>query len=332
MAPTLTSAFPANLVEGLRELFELTGDVSLDELAKSFEAGLPSDRATQEEFRDRLSTRLMEAYRVSGSSLAFGLLYELNQRVFSNVIAARLRKFYFALDPQDVLQEVFFNIYRYPHRFLADKDQAFRHWASMIIRNTVYKCTRERDRELSHETHVEEMESREDQRARNPLRAAIREESAEICSRSYLLYLRMYLAAYHELSSREKQALHMVECEGEPYKAAAAALGIRLENLKMVIFRARKKILRTLDRTVSSVEAWDPKSVGGSRSSGYAGRVTKTVLVPQGSDARRKTTARGARPQGASTRRDSRGAGASRASRRPKSSGASVAHDGGCFG
>ena len=310
MAPTLTSAFPANLVEGLRELFELTGDVSLDELRERFEAGVPTDRASQEEFRDRLSTRLMEAYRVSSSSLAFGLLYELNQRVFSNVIAARLRKFYFALDPQDVLQEVFFNIYRYPHRFQADKDQAFRHWASMIIRNTVYKCTRERDRELSHETHVEEMESREDQRARNPLRAAIREESADICSRSYLLYLRMYLAAYHELSSREKRALHMVECEGQPYKAAAAELGIRLENLKMVIFRARKKILRTLDRAVSSVEAWDPKMVGGQRSIAdgrrFGASVRKTVLVPQ----RAPRRARGGQA----------------------SAEASVAHDGGCIG
>ena len=90
----------------------------------------------------------------------------------------------------------------------------------------------------------------------------------ELCSRTYLMYLRMYIAAYQLLSSRERSALHMVEVEGKPYKAAAAALEIRLENLKMVIFRARKKILRTLDRVLTTAAAWQPEMVGGSRDRG----------------------------------------------------------------
>jgi RNA polymerase sigma factor (sigma-70 family) len=259
-----TSAFPTTLAEGLRKLHEATGDPSLAALEAEYlkewrdSEGTTVDRARLESFRDRLSTRLMETYRATQSSLAFGLLYETNYRLFLAIIASRLRRFYFALDAQDVLQEVFFNIYRYPHRFHADKDQAFRNWASMIIRNTVYKATREKDREVTHELPDDEIEARADERVGSPLGSAIRDESEGLCSRTYLLYLRLYMAAYEQLSSRERLALEMVEIDGRPYKEAAQALDIRLENLKMVIFRARKKILRTLDRVMASAEAWRP--------------------------------------------------------------------------
>ncbi len=215
-----------------------------------------------ENFRDRLSTRLMDAYRVSGDPAAFGLLYEVNSRLFLNIISARLRKFYFSLDPQDVLQEVFFNIYRYPHKFNADKETAFRHWASMIIRNTVYKHTRQKGRELLHESPEEEIDSRADARGLSPLNRAINEESRDFCKKAFLLYLQLYLAAFEQLSSREQRALYLVEIEKKAYKESAEDLGIRLENLKMVIFRARKKIHRALDRAMSFASASSPVSEG----------------------------------------------------------------------
>ena len=45
----------------------------------------------------------------------------------------------------------------------------------------------------------------------------------------------------------------MVEVDGASYKDTASALGIRLENLKMVIFRGRRKIFRGLNRTLSDL-------------------------------------------------------------------------------
>ena len=123
----------------------------------------------------------------------------------------------------------------------------------------------------------EEIETHPDQRTRTPLGDAIREESERLCERTYVLYLGMYLAAYQLLSTRERTALHMVEVEGKPYKAAAAALGIRLENLKMVIFRARKKILRTLDRVLTTAAAWQPEVVEGRRESRVEGAGPKNA-------------------------------------------------------
>lgn len=259
MSPSqFQKAFPLDLPDRLAGLHRQTGDETLVELQELFgeyraaaQRGEAPDRADIEAYRDRLSTRLMDCYRASQSQEAFSLLYELNYRLFTNVITARLRRFYFQLDVQDVLQEVFFNIYRYPHKFHADKDQAFRHWASMIIRNTVYKSTKHKDREISREMQDEEIETRPDVARQTPLVQAINEESRTSCAGALTLMLQIYHAAYLELSSRERKALHMVEIDGEPYKVAAEALGIRLENLKMVVFRARKKILRTLERTIS---------------------------------------------------------------------------------
>ena len=70
-----------------------------------------------------------------------------------------------------------------------------------------------------------------------------------------MLYLNLYLLHFRKLSSKEQRALHMVEVEGAPYKAAAAELGIKLENLKMVIFRGRRKIFRGMGRSLEELGA-----------------------------------------------------------------------------
>ena len=43
----------------------------------------------------------------------------------------------------------------------------------------------------------------------------------------------------------------MVEVDDTSYRDAAATLGIRLENLKMVIFRGRRKIFRGMQRSLA---------------------------------------------------------------------------------
>ena len=42
----------------------------------------------------------------------------------------------------DILQEVFVNVYRYPHRFNCEREDAFRVWTATIVRNTVLKHLR----------------------------------------------------------------------------------------------------------------------------------------------------------------------------------------------
>ena len=107
---------------------------------------LGDEERTLDEVRDAVSTRLMEAFKGERARGPFGLLYELNASHLVIQVAARLRRYSSQADPLDVLQEVFFNVYRYPHRFDSTRDDAFRVWSAMIVRNTVLKHLRSQGR------------------------------------------------------------------------------------------------------------------------------------------------------------------------------------------
>ncbi|MCB9916447.1 MAG: RNA polymerase sigma factor [Planctomycetes bacterium] len=195
-----------------------------------------------------MSTRLMEVFKKDRSRGCFGLLYELNGNHLLTQVAGRLRRYASKSDARDVLQEVFFNVYRYPHRFDSTREDAFRVWSAMIVRNTVLKHLRSQSRGGRTEVAFDDLPDQPAPSAPSPLSGAIEEESRVECARVYLTYLQLYLRFYAMLSERERRALHLVEVEEFSYRDAAADLGIKLENLKMVIFRARRKIHRSMRR------------------------------------------------------------------------------------
>jgi RNA polymerase sigma-70 factor (ECF subfamily) len=233
------------LAEVGRECLALEASALADMLAIAADPG-----RGPEALRDGLSTRLMEVFRVHRSRSAFGLLYELNRQQLLQQVAGRLRRYQSRSDPQDVLQEVFFNVYRYPHRFDAARDDAFRVWSATIVRNTVLKHLRSLSRSGRAEVPFEDLPEQPDEasRVREPVRGVIEDESRLACTRVYLTYLHLYLRFYSMLSERERRAIHLVEVDGQSYREAARELGIKLENLKMVIFRARRKIHRSMRR------------------------------------------------------------------------------------
>lgn len=230
-----------------RRVEELAEELDPKELAR-VRALLGDSTKSPEETRDAVSTRLMEAFRQRRGRGCFGLLYELNGRQLFAQVVSRLRRYTSQADPRDVLQEVFFNIYRYPHRFDAARVDAFRVWSAMIVRNTVLKHLRSLSRSGRGELLIDDLPEQAAEEAPNPLNGAIESESQTECARVYLTYLQLYLKFYAMLSERERRALELVEVEEQSYREAALALGIKLENLKMVIFRARRKIHRSMRR------------------------------------------------------------------------------------
>jgi RNA polymerase sigma factor (sigma-70 family) len=210
--------------------------------------------ASEQDRSDWLSTCLMETYKNTGDPAVFGLLFEINRPVVLIAIQSQLRRAFHHVDPQDVLQEVFLNIYRYPHRFLSDRADAFRNWGHRIVRNTLLKFLRGEGRQ-SRVLRLDDELQYADTGARSPERTVSDQEGAAIVNHAYLLYLNLYLLHYGRLSVRERRALSLVEVEGASYKDAAADLGIRLENLKMVIFRGRRKIFRGMARSLEELEA-----------------------------------------------------------------------------
>jgi RNA polymerase sigma factor (sigma-70 family) len=240
----------------LRALWERTGHAALGRLA---DGKVPYDGAAFDSKQDRsdwISTCLMDAFKATGDAGVFALLFECNERAFLLALHTQLRRTRTHVDAADVLQEAFLNIYRYPHRFHPDRADAFRNWGHRIVRNTALKFLRGEGR-LSRQQSLEDEFQCEDVRARTPLRAADEHEGAELVDRAYLLYLNLYLLHFGKLSPKEQRALTMVEIEDRPYRDAAAELGIRLENLKMVIFRGRQKIFRGMSQTLAAMAAAD---------------------------------------------------------------------------
>lgn len=230
--------------------------------------------------RDRLSTELMAVYAESGSNEAFALLYELNQDGVLRLIYHHLRRSFFSVDPHDVLQEVFFAIYRYPKNFDSTKPSAFRNWTHSIVRNTALKHSRKAqrnhvvsltgtDREADRELPNLEPE---DLDGRTPLQHTQEKESNEQLVGAWMLYLHFYQEAYRCLTPREKRALYLVEVDGATYKDAAVELGVKVENLKMRIFRARRKIFTIMKRRFASAEEAAPMMNEGLRTGADAGR------------------------------------------------------------
>jgi RNA polymerase sigma factor (sigma-70 family) len=246
---------PAQLSELLVSLWERTGDRGIGRLVEGRDPAvgdpLPADAGIR---RDWISTALMDCYKRSGDQQVFAAIYDLNRSSFLAAIRSKLRRTVSNVDPHDALQEVFLNIYRYPHRFLPDRADAFRNWGHRIVQNTVLKFLKREAKRTSRTVLQDEIDDRIDVKARSPERSVTEAESARLVDKAYLLYLTLYLAHFQRLSDRERRALTMVECEGISYRDTAATLGIRLENLKMVIFRGRRKILRGMTRSLSELD------------------------------------------------------------------------------
>lgn len=236
----------ATLISKLRTLHQETQDASLLPLIDQI------DQAPFSEPKNELNTRLMENFKNFGNPNAFSLLYELNYKDFSVSIYNKIRRYYFLLDSSDILQEVFFNIYRYPYRFKSDKPDAFRHWTHTIIRNTIIKHLKNQARVGRVELAGEGLSETVDRNSTTPLRKSIDGESEKECTRAFLLYLVLYLNVYNSLSHKERKALFLVEVKGTSYKQASEDMQIKLENLKMVIFRARKKIFRGMRKSLAA--------------------------------------------------------------------------------
>ncbi len=301
-SPELSLHSEGGTVRLRQRLRDAKGEIGAPELAL-MEAILDEQERTTESIRDAVSTRLMEVFKGDRSRACFGLLYELNGSHLLTQVAGRLRRYASRADARDVLQEVFFNVYRYPHRFNSAREDAFRVWSAMIVRNTVLKHLRSLSRGGRTEVNFEDIPDQPAPGSPNPLTGAIEAESSGECAQVYLTYLQLYLKFYGMLSEREQLALRLVEVDECSYRDAAARLEIKLENLKMVIFRARRKIHRSMKRIFEGRShdcrpARDPRcSENGSSDRTNPGGNAKNAVAPAARSARNP----GVAPQGCTT-------------------------------
>jgi DNA-directed RNA polymerase specialized sigma24 family protein len=75
-----------------------------------------------------------------------------------------------------------------------------------------------------------------------PDRIADLDEQRHAMERAWTLLLLHYAEAYSKLSERDQRALELVEVDGLSYEKAGTLLRVRRSNMKMIMFRSRKRI------------------------------------------------------------------------------------------
>ena len=196
--------------------------------------------------RDGLATAMMNLFRCSRSREVFDTLVELTQDQLESRVRARTRGLGPSVDPLELLQDTYISIYTYPDRFDASDPNAFRAWSSTIVDNAVRRYLRKGRSGPDVRLKPIEILAEEPEPSEGPVSQAIRGEESRSLQQTFSFFLLLYMRAYTELSDREKYVLRRVEVDGVRYAVLAEELGVRPEALKMVVYRARRRIAKSI--------------------------------------------------------------------------------------
>jgi len=251
----------------------------LESLLESLGCDGPLDNPSTTDGDAALATALMDAFRKTRSAEAFDGLVQWAGPQLRARVRSRLRSLGAMLDPSEVWQDTIVNIYRYPDRFLASRPGAFAAWSSTIVDNAIRRHLRRSKRDLGMSLRdPETLQEQADTTSREPSALAENNEECLATAKAFGVVLQAYLQAFHRLGERERFVLQMVEVRNMRYAELAKILGIRPEALKMVVFRARKRIHEHLQRLLSGEPEKPKKAIKRS--------VKKTLPKPAAEPAR----------------------------------------------
>lgn len=211
-----------------------------------------------EVFRDRLDTALMALWRDSGDRRAFDALYGHSRgRVFA-WLRWLLRADRRGLDPQELLQDTFVNVYSYGAGFRDENAASFRAWVRTIAGNVLRRAGRRRlgapTNDVSLQSLPDPFQEPVDPAHGPDLRLLEGEETREL-GRMWTLFLSLYADAFAALSERDRRALELVEVEGHTYAETCQILSVSPSNMKMIMLRARRRLQAHLVRSLDTRRA-----------------------------------------------------------------------------
>ncbi|MBJ02955.1 MAG: hypothetical protein CMK00_08815 [Planctomycetes bacterium] len=212
-------------------------------------------------WRNRLETALMAQVRDSGDAATFEVLHELSRRHLLAWVRSRILPGGRPLDPQEILQDTFVNIFCYRHSFRDEGGRVFGAWARTIASNAVRRAANQPVR-FSFQALPEGLQEPTDPRALPDQVAAAEEDIRHLRSSMGLLLLH-YRRAWDLLGERDRRMLQWVEVDGRSYADLAEELGLRKNNIKMIVFRARLRLRAEMHRAMDGAE-------GGSRPAAVA--------------------------------------------------------------
>lgn len=219
------------------------------ELAARGVALVPNADEDGADFQVRIETALMALFRDTRRDAEFEALYEYAGPDLLAWITSLPRVPGRCADPIETFQDTCVNMYRYAQSFRADEARSFRVWSRTIARN-LHRRSQRRWARFSLQSLPEGLQEPVDGRD-SPLQNTVLREDVDTLSRAWMLLLLQYLAAWQLLSARDQLALELVEAQGLSYSEAGRRLRVGPSNMKMIMFRARKRLCATMWRTLT---------------------------------------------------------------------------------
>jgi len=194
-------------------------------------------------------SELMARFRDRRGAEDFQALYEFTRGELLSWMTVLLRGRRLKQDPLDLLQDTYVNIYRYAGGFRDEHASSFRVWSRKIATNVVRRAMT-RGREWKLEDFPKGLAEPADGNV-GPRDHLSQQEETRSLVRSWMLLLGHYARAARSLRDRDRLALELIEVRGLSYQQAAVELGVGPLNMKMIVFRARKRIRAEVGRTLS---------------------------------------------------------------------------------
>ena len=200
---------------------------------------------------------------LDGHPEAFSEIYASHYRY---VLWICRRYFWRPEDAEDAAAEVFLKL----HRVLGSHDgsQPFRPWLSQVVNRHCLDKLRRSERERRHRVDEDVMAALPDHVTPSPLAQVLRDEKS-----------RQLQEELNRLPERHRRPLVLHYYGQMSYREMAQALGRSLPIVRALLFQARKKLRRNLQRPESS--ARNPRLAGRSVS---AGPFSSAVSEPCGAD------------------------------------------------
>jgi len=211
---------------------------------------MPSE--TRDEFENRLCTALMVLFRDSRETRAFEALYAFARPGVLSWVRSLVGRDPAGVDPSEVLQDTFVNVYRYPGAFREEHEGSFRVWVRTIAGNVVRRSAALRSRTPAQD--LSEAATDLEDRGRGPVEAVLDEEQERRLRVAWVLLLWHYAQAWKDLSQRDRRTLHLVEVEGLSYEESGRILCVGRSNMKMIVFRSRRRIARRMRQSMRAAQ------------------------------------------------------------------------------
>lgn len=210
----------------------------------------PRPDETADVFEARMETALMALFRDERIEEHFQALYDYARGALLDWILGLCSDRGRSADPLEVLQDAFVNAYRYASGFRDDEPRSFRVWSRTIAGNLVRRQASTRARGAW--SALPEGGDEPVDRHCGPSDEASEREEVRITAAAWLYVLLQYAAAYEQLSPRDRLALELIEVQGLSYAEAGRRLRVGMSNMKMIMFRSRRRIRVLIERQLAS--------------------------------------------------------------------------------